>query len=233
MVEEVGSVQLGRQRAPQHHTGPNMRPYLRVANVFEDRIDLSDVKEMNFTPEEFEKFKLHDGDVLLNEGQTPDLLGRPAIWRGQVHDCCFQNTLIRFCAHEGIDPEWALLVFRGHLHTKRFRRESQITTNIAHLSAGRFSKIEFPVPPAEEASEVLRRVSLAMAAADDMQVALDGEATDAARLKQSVLKAAFEGRLLPQDPGDEPASALLARLAADAPIQAKGHGGRRKAASQS
>jgi type I restriction enzyme, S subunit len=52
-IEEAGEVQLGRQRAPQHHEGDNMRPYLRVANVLEDRLDLSDVKWMNFTPTEF------------------------------------------------------------------------------------------------------------------------------------------------------------------------------------
>ena len=45
-VSEVGEVKLGRQRSPEHHNGPHMRPYLRVANVFEDRIDLSDVLEM-------------------------------------------------------------------------------------------------------------------------------------------------------------------------------------------
>lgn len=213
-VDEAGSVQLGRQRAPQHHAGENMRPYVRVANVFEDRIDVSDVKEMNFTPEEFETFKLGDGDVLLNEGQTPDLLGRPAIWRNQVEDCCFQNTLIRFRAFLGIAPEWALLVFRAYLHIKRFKRESQITTNIAHLSAGRFSKIEFPIPPPAEAAEILRRVTEALAANDDTLAMLDAEAADAARLKQSILKSAFEGRLVSQDPADEPAADLLARLAA-------------------
>lgn len=42
-VQQIGSVQLGRQRAPQHHCGPHMRPYLRVANVFDDRIDTSDI----------------------------------------------------------------------------------------------------------------------------------------------------------------------------------------------
>jgi len=52
-VAEAGDVSLGRQRAPQHHDGPNMRPYLRVANVLDDKLDLSDVKQMNFTPTEF------------------------------------------------------------------------------------------------------------------------------------------------------------------------------------
>lgn len=192
---------------------------MRVANVFEDRIDVTDVKEMNFTPDEFETFRLHDGDILLNEGQTPDLLGRAAIWREQIDGCCFQNTLIRFRAKEGIAPEWALMVFRAYLHMKRFKRESQITTNIAHLSAGRFSKIEFPVPPPEEATEILGRVSNALSAAADTLSSLDAEAADAARLKQAILKSAFEGRLVPQDPADEPASALLARTAAERPAQ--------------
>jgi type I restriction enzyme S subunit len=67
-VDQVGSVQLGRQRAPQHHIGSHMRPYLRVANVYEDRLDLSNVLEMNFDPIEFETYRLRSGDILLNEG---------------------------------------------------------------------------------------------------------------------------------------------------------------------
>src|SRR4051812_32672868 len=80
-VHEVGRVQLGRQRSPEHHQGAQMRPYLRVANVFEDRIDTSDVKEMNFDDAEYERFRLAPGDVPLNEGQSKHLVGRPAIFK--------------------------------------------------------------------------------------------------------------------------------------------------------
>lgn len=59
-----------------------------------------------------------------------------------------------------------------------------------------------PKPP-----KILRRVSEALATADDAEKQLDAEAGDAARVKQSILKAAFEGRLVPQDTNDEPASA--------------------------
>ena len=47
-VDEAGATDLGRQRAPKYHSGESMRPYLRVANVFEDRLDLADVMEMDF-----------------------------------------------------------------------------------------------------------------------------------------------------------------------------------------
>jgi type I restriction enzyme S subunit len=217
-VRDVRVVQLGRQRAPQHHTGKNMRPYLRVANVYEDRIDFRDVKEMNFTPAEFKTYELKSGDILLNEGQTPDFLGRPAMWRGEFKGYCFQNTLLRFQARAPMDAEFCLLVFRHYLHAKRFKKESQITTNIAHLSSGRFVIIEFPVPPLDEQVEIVRRVSEGLASAADTLAMLDAEAADAARLKQSILKAAFEGRLSQQDPLDESAGAMLARLAANPPI---------------
>ncbi len=93
--DQVGNVQLGRQRSPEHHSGMHMRPYLRVANVHEDRIDTSDVLEMNFTPEEFTVYSLKRGDILLNEGQSMDLIGRPAMYRDELPGGCFQNTLVR------------------------------------------------------------------------------------------------------------------------------------------
>jgi len=69
-----------------------------------------------------------------------------------------------------------------------------------------------PLPPPAEAAEILRRASEALTAADDAEKQLDAEASDAARLRQSILKSAFEGRLIPQEPNDEPANALLQRI---------------------
>jgi type I restriction enzyme, S subunit len=209
-IGRAGQVLLGRQRAPQHHNGPHMRPYLRVANVLEDRIDMSDVKSMNFTPSEFEKYHLLPGDILLNEGQSSDLVGRSAIYRGEIKDCCFQKTLLRFRTDERVSPQYAQIVFLHYLHSKRFRRAAPITTNMAHLTLERLLPIEFPLPPREEQDLIVHGYHEAREAIDEIALALSDRERNS--LRQSILKAAFEGRLVPQDPRDEPASVLLARL---------------------
>lgn len=214
-VEQAGAIRLGRQRAPQHHHGPHMRPYLRVANVFEDRLDLTDVKEMNFTPAEFATYALRRGDVLLNEGQTPDLVGRPAMYRDEIPGCCYQKTLLRFRARSSVNPHFALVVFRSYLRNGRFKKGANITTNIAHLAAERFLPIEFPLPPLAEQEAIVEAVEDQLSVVDHVEADVNAKLKAAQSLRQAILRHAFSGKLVPQDPSDEPASEVLKRIAAE------------------
>ena len=189
-VGQVGEVSLGRQRAPKYHHGEGMRPYLRVANVFEDRIDTTDVMQMTFSDDEFERYRLQPGDVLLNEGQSPHLLGRPAIYRGHPPDVAFTNSLIRFRARPGVTPEWALAVFRHCMHSRRFMRESRITTNIAHLSATRFSTVEFPVPPVAEQRRIVAAIEEQFSRLDAGVAALERARQNIKRMRAAIFEAA-------------------------------------------
>ena len=211
-VQVVGDVQLGRQRSPKHHTGEHMRPYLRVANVFEDRIDTRDVMEMNFTPEEFKTYQLKYNDILLNEGQSLELVGRPAIFRDEVSECCFQNTLVRFRCKDALLPKYALHVFLSYLHSGRFQQIAQWTTSIAHLGAGRFSELEFPLPPFAEQERIIEEVERRLSLISSAQETTKMNLKRAQRLRQAILKRAFSGQLVPQDPNDEPAAELLKRI---------------------
>ena len=216
-IGEAGRVQLGRQRHPDWHNGPNMRPYLRVANVFEGRIDTTDVDEMHFDEDVFDRYRLQNGDILLNEGNTPNMVGRAAMYEGDPSESAFTKSLIRFQAGDGVDPAWALLVFRRHLHAGRFMREARITTNISHLPVIRLKPIEFPVPPLSEqlriVDEVESQMSFVSACARDIATGL----IKSTALRRSVLKTAFDGKLVPQVPSDEPASLLLERIRNERP----------------
>ncbi|MCG7590015.1 MULTISPECIES: restriction endonuclease subunit S [unclassified Halomonas] len=189
-ISDVGEVKLGRQRSPKDHTGTNMTPYLRVANVLEDKIDTSDIKEMNFTEAEKNTFSLFPGDVLLNEGQSRELVGRPAVYQGEVPGACFQNTLLRFRAYDGVIPEYANKVFLAYLHNGRFQNAATQTTNIAHLSAGRLSPIEFPLPPQNEQKRIIEKVDELTALCNQLKARL-GEASETrAQLAETVVEQA-------------------------------------------
>lgn len=194
-VAQLGKVQLGRQRSPQHHTGTHMRPYLRVANVFEDRIDLTDVMAMNFTPDEFAIYELHDGDILLNEGQSMELVGRPAMYRGELPGACFTNSLIRFQPGTGVNHTFALIVFLAYLKTRRFQHIASITVNLAHLSAGRFAEMTFPVPPREEQREIVQIVEKRLSAIDVVEKRVDAELIRSKNLRRLILRQALSGTL--------------------------------------
>ena len=211
-VDEVGTAQLGRQRSPAHHQGPNMRPYLRVANVFEDRIDTNDVLRMNFTPDEMLKYELRSGDILLNEGQSPGLVGRAAMYRAEISGACFQNTLIRFRVGNDLDPAFALLVFRRYLHSGVFRSVARWSTNIAHLGLQRFRALPFPVPPLEEQRWIAEEARRRLDATAGQTSAVLNSLAKVPEMERELLGAAVSGEIVAQDPGDEPAQALLFRL---------------------
>lgn len=214
-VEEAGTVELGRQRSPKYHSGPNMKPYLRVANVHEDCIDLSDVKEMDFPPDQLQRYELQPGDILLNEGNgSPELVGSPAMYRGELPGACFTNSLIRFRPFSFVDGDYALLLFLRHLRTGRFQSAAQITT-IAHMAAGRFKRVEFPLPPIEEQRDIVLDVRRDLSLLSAVATTLEGALHWANSLRAAILAAAFRGELVPQDASAELAGDFVARIAAN------------------
>ena len=213
-VGQAGTAKLGRQRSPAHHLGPNMRPYLRVANVFDDRIDTSDVLEMNFEPNEAAAYELASGDILLNEGQSPDLVGRAALYRGEVPGACFQNTLIRFRSGPDLEPEFALLVFRQYLYSGIFREVARWSTNIAHLGFRRFQALPFPLPPLGEQKRIAEEARRRLDATASQLSAVQASLAKLPDMERELLAAAVTGQLASQNPDDESARVLLERLGA-------------------
>jgi type I restriction enzyme S subunit len=189
-TDHAGEVKLGRMRSHVYTDG-ELRPYLRVANVLDGQLSLSDVHEMLFTPEEFETFRLRDGDVLLCEGQSTHLVGRAAMYRGSPSDCAYQKALLRFRAGAAILPEYSLALFQHYLYSGRFAEIAVQTTSMAHLTAVRFSAMPIPVPPLSEQEAIVEKYTT-IGHAVDQNV---DELRRLNRLKQGLMGDLLSGRV--------------------------------------
>lgn len=221
-VADIGEIRLGRQRSPKNVSKDYPTSYIRAANITERGLDLSDVLEMEFTPEERETYGLQIGDVILSEASgSPDQVGKPAVWKGELKLCCFQNTVIRVRPHLPMS-EYLLWVFRYCYHCGIFAQVAS-GVGINHLSASRFARLVIPLPPLEEQTEIVNELESRFSVLDELEKAVDHALQQAEALRQSILKKAFEGRLLSEaelaavrnDPEYEPADKLLERIRAE------------------
>ena len=163
-VGSMGEVVAGKALAAK---APGLqRPYLRTKNVFDGLIDIDDVLSMPMTDEEFARYELRDGDVLLNEGQSLELVGRCSIYRSEFPEpCAIQNQLIRFRARSGVSPAFAAHLFRYCQKAGVFAQIALQTTSVAHLGVSRFQNLMLAWPVSEAEQHV---IAAALSDVDDL-----------------------------------------------------------------
>ncbi|MDO4796555.1 MAG: restriction endonuclease subunit S [Coriobacteriales bacterium] len=210
----VAEVQLGKMLNKQKNQG-SPKPYLGNINVQWNRFDLADVKTMLFRDEELDKFRLIPGDLMICEGGVP---GRCAIW-DSAEEMYYQKAIHRVrCNPSVLAVEYCHLVISLIVNSHALDHEFTGTT-IKHLPARALEQWKIPLPPVREQQRIVRTFNQidplvdAYGALEDARERLDAELPS--RLRKSVLQMAVQGKLVPQDPSDEPASALLGRIRAE------------------
>jgi type I restriction enzyme S subunit len=189
-------------------------PYLRVANVQRGFLDLSGVTTIRVPPEKAEALALRPGDVLFNEGGDRDKLGRGWVWSGEIDGCIHQNHVFRARLIEGFEPKF--VSWHGNTFGRRwFEEHGRQTTNLASLNLTTLKSFPVPAPPLAEQRRIVAEVERQLSLADAMAAEIDRALKRSAVLRRSILDLAFGGRLVPQDPSDEPASVLLERIRAE------------------
>lgn len=189
-LDEIAEVRLGRQRSPKNHAGPRMRPYLRAANVTWGGLELGDVKQMNFTEAESDTYELRSGNILLAEASgSAGEVGKPAIWRGEVEHCCFQNTLIRVRT-QTVEPRYLLSYFLGEARSGRLGGESR-GVGIHHIGAQRLSAWRVPVPPLAEQRRIVALIEEQFSRLDTAKALLAAASFRLARLRDSIFDVAL------------------------------------------
>ncbi|MDX2526787.1 restriction endonuclease subunit S [Streptomyces europaeiscabiei] len=190
-VRDLGEVRMGKQLSPDSRSAGEHYPYLRVANVHAGRIDYSDVKTMGFTKGERSVYGLVPGDILLNEGQSLELVGRSAIYKEEAGKYFFQNTLVRFRSAGRVTPEYAQIIFEYWLQAGVFAGIAKKTTSIAHLGGERFAGLEFPLVSLAEQQDLVTAISSC-----DSNIEDEGRELNKLReLKQGLVDDLLSGRI--------------------------------------
>lgn len=168
-------------------------PYLRVANVQDDHLDLSTIKTVRVRVDEVANYRLDAGDVLMTEGGDIDKLGRGAIWEGQIPECLHQNHIFRIRAQRDLlEPAFYALVVESDLAKRYFNRVAKRTTNLASTNKTQVRAFRFPVPPTLEEQ---RQIVAVMKASKAKIAALTNKQAALSELKKSLMHDLLTGRV--------------------------------------
>lgn len=171
-------------------------PYLRVANVQRGALDLSVMKTIRAPQDRINALRLLSNDVLLNEGGDRDKVGRGWVWEGQISDCIHQNHVFRA---RPIVPELDgrfISHYCNEVGREYFLRESKQTTNLASLSMSKVASLAIPIPPSAEIVAIVSIAAQALESCGELLSAVGGSTREATSLRQSILAAAFNGKLV-------------------------------------
>lgn len=188
-------------------------PVLRMGNIQNGRLDWSDLA---YTSDlrEIEKYKLTKGDVLFNRTNSPELVGKTAVYQGE-QPAIFAGYLIRVRCSPKLLPEY-LNYCLGSKHGRDFCWSVKSDgVSQSNINAKKLAAFPFSLPPFNEQAEIVRRVEMLFKLADRFEAHHAFANAHIQRLSPLTLAKAFRGELVQQDPSDESANALLERITAD------------------
>jgi type I restriction enzyme, S subunit len=165
-------------------------PYLRVANVQDGFLDLSEVSWIELSRHDLTRYSVLPGDVLMNEGGDLDKLGRGAIWKGEFSPCVHQNHVFVVRCKPQLLPEY-LDVWTGTKSARRFFLfAGKQTTNLASISKSSLSELPVALPPLPEQ----RAIAAALSDVDALLGGLDRLIAKKRDLKQAAMQQLLTGQ---------------------------------------
>jgi type I restriction enzyme S subunit len=200
-------------------------PVIRIPNIGDRKLNLSDLKYADFTVNELETLALKAGDILvIRSNGSLDLVAKPALVDRKTEGFLFAGYLIRLrCNKEKVLPSFLLNVMSSRVVRDVVEISSRSTSGVNNINSKELSSLHFILPSLTEQTEIVRRVEDLFAFSDRIEQAAQAAQSRVNHLTQSILAKAFRGELTADwraaNPdlisGDNSAEALLAKINAE------------------
>lgn len=192
----LGEVRSGVAKGKDHGESDTVSlPYLRVANVQDGYVELTEVSNIEVSKSDANRYLLRKGDVLMNEGGDNDKLGRGAVWEGQIDPCIHQNHVfaVRLC-DVGL-ADWVSAFTSTDAARTYFYLRSKQSTNLASINQSNVRELPVPMPPDEERKAIMIELKRSSKAINEL---IEHAVEHIGRLREyrsSLISAAVTGQL--------------------------------------
>jgi len=206
-------------------------PVLRMGNIVDGQLDFADLKYLHQGDPDLDTCTLTDGDLLFNRTNSPELVGKSAVFEGRATRFAFASYLIRVRLDDQLDPRWVATAInspagRRYIDAVRTQQVGQANVNGTKLRG-----FPVPMPPIEVQRERSAQLDRAQARFRAVESEINRARTRAAALRRSILAAAFSGKLVRQDRDDEPGSVMLEGIRHERALATRGRRNRAHAVS--
>lgn len=175
---------------------PIKMPYLRVANVYYNRLDLNEINNIGVTESEVERTLLEKNDLLFVEGNgSKSQIGRVAIWDGSIEQCLHQNHIIKGRPLGNMLPEYALFYLISGGGRNQITDIAKSTSGLYTLSTNKVKNLQIPVCNITKQQQVINEIASRLSICESIEQTVDTALAQADAMRQSILKQAFEGAL--------------------------------------
>jgi type I restriction enzyme S subunit len=194
---------------------------LRLTSIRGGKIDLQEKKKGLWSRDEAARFFVQEGDYLVARGNgSLQLVGRGGLVGKVTEEVAYPDTMIRIRPNTDlILAEFLRIIWNTQSVRDQIEQSAKTTAGIWKISQSDMENILLDVPTLEEQAEIVRRVEALFTLNDRLEARYRNACAQVERLTPALLAKAFRGELVPQDPNDEPASALLERIRADRAAQ--------------